>query len=233
MVSKVRITKPLQKYFNNLESIELDADSYYNLYSNMVNLFKDFRQVSLELGTNKYADLWFVVDGHLLPTDQIFFPVKKGAEISLIPVIGGSGDALPTIFIGLAIIALAVVAMQPTIAFGLAASISGSGGIGAVIGTAGVITSVAQGFLSVGISLVLSGVVSAFASKQDTPQRTTQDSNIRAQNDAFGSLQNTTHTQTPIALIFGQMRVPGQLVSGRIRTIQHDVSTSVSVANYV
>ena len=82
MVSKVRITKPLQKYFNNLDSIELDADSYYNLYSNMVNLFKDFRQVSLELGTNKYADLWFVVDGHLLPTDQIFFPVKKGAEIS-------------------------------------------------------------------------------------------------------------------------------------------------------
>ena len=71
MVSKVRITKPLQKYFNNLESIELDADSYYNLYSNMVNLFKDFRQVSLELGTNKYADLWFVVDGKLLPTDQI------------------------------------------------------------------------------------------------------------------------------------------------------------------
>jgi predicted phage tail protein len=232
MVYTIKISKPLRKYVNNLSSVEIDGDSYFNLYSNLVNLFPDLRNCGFELSTNSIADLWFVVDGKLVPHSELFFLPNKKAEIVLLPVIQGSGEA-GEIFMGLALVAIAIVAMQPQFALGAAIELSGAAGLGAVFSTAGIITSIAQGVLGLGVGLVLSGAVGLFSSRESTPQRAQNDSSIRAQNDAFGPLQNTTSTQTAIPLIFGQIRVPGQFIGGRIRTINHDSSTVISVANYI
>ena len=41
-------------------------------------------------------------------------------------------------------------------------------------------------------------------------------------NDAFGSLVNTTTSGMPIALNYGLVRVAGQLVSGYVKTMESD-----------
>lgn len=233
MLCTIKISKPLRKYVNNLSSVTIDGDSYFNLYTNLTNLFPDLRACGFELSQNSSADLWFVVNGKMVPHGELFFNPPKNAEIVLLPVIQGSGE-VGQIFLGLAIIALAVVAMQPQFAFGAAAALSGGAGLGAVFSTAGIITSIAQGFLGLGVGLVLSGAVGLFSSKDNSNmQRANNDSSVRANNDAFGALQNTTATDTAIPLIFGLVRVPGQFIGGRVKTINHDASTIISVANYV
>lgn len=235
MVYHIKISKPLRKYVNNLSTVSIDGDSYFNLYSNMVNLFPDLRNCGFELSTNTTADLWFLSNGKLLSHAELFFSPSKKDELVLVPVIHGAGDGGVELFVGLALIAISLIAMQPQFAFGIAAQMSGAAGLTAVFGTAGVITTIAEVGLSIGIGLALAGAVSLFSSKGGSvaaPQAQ-NDSSVRAENDAFGPLQNTTSTQTAIPLIFGQIRVPGQFIGGRIRTISHDASTVISVANYI
>lgn len=230
-MATVKIAKSLQKYINNLPEVTIDCDSYFNFYNNLLNLFPDLRKIHREVATNKILDFWILVDKRPLRYEELFLPVKKGAEIVIVPMIGGGGDTFAMIAIGIAVIALSVVLMNPAVGFGLAASLAGGAGLGAVFATAGVISSLSTALLSVGLGIVLSGVMGLVNPKNK--KNSVNDSNIRSDNDAFGSLENTTSTETPIPLIFGQMRVPGQLVAGRIKTINHDATTVISVANYV
>ena len=159
-------------------------------------------------------------------------PIRKNAEIVLVPVISGGGDGVGELFLGIALIAISVVLLQPEIAIGVGIALAGSGGLTAGLVTAGVVTSVAGALLSVGVGIALSGLMQLFI-KTPGQESKAQDENIRANNDAFGPLQNTTSTQTPIPLVFGLVRVPGQFIGGHIKTINHDASAVISVANYV
>jgi predicted phage tail protein len=231
---KVKFSKLIKPFVYNNSDVEIDADSYYNLYSNLSNLFPDLAKVTSSLAQNKRFDIWFLVDNKILPYQDIFLPVKKGKEIVIVPLVAGSGEEGLMIAIGIAIIVASVVLLQPQFAIAAAIALSGSGGLGAVFGTAAVLGTIATMGLSLGFSIALSGVLSliAGAPKEDNKSNNT-DSSARAQNDSFGALQNTTATNTSIPLIFGHMRVAGQFVGGHIKTINHDAQTVVSVANYV
>lgn len=232
MLTTIKISKPLRKYVNGLTEVVIDCDSYFNLISNLVNLFPDLKKITNDLLKNKQANIWLLVNNKMLCHDQIQFIVSKKAEIVLIPMIYGSGDDVLMIFAGVALVIAAVALMQPQFLMGAAVMLSGGSGLGAVFATAAVLESVALGMLSMGVGMALSGIVGAMASPKDKNQ-TSPDSSVRASNDAFGSFQNTTSTNEAIPLIFGQMRVPGQFIGGRIRTINHDAYTTISVANYL
>lgn len=62
------------------------------------------------------------------------------------------------------------------------------------------------------------------------PEIRSSDQSIRT-NDMFGSLQNTVDSGTPIPLIYGMHRVPGQLISGYLDTIDHGRSDNITVAS--
>ena len=80
--------------------------------------------------------------------------------------------------------------------------------------------------------MALSLVQSLFTSTPKARTREiTKDSGTRSQNDAFGSLVNSTSSSTPIALNYGQMRVGGQFLSGYILSQQHAQNDSPSVAS--
>ena len=87
--------------------------------------------------------------------------------------------------------------------------------------------------LSAGISMVLSGVLNALGTRPSSNPQTTSDSPTRRGNDSFEGLVNTTSTDMAIPLIYGHHRVSGQLISGKIKTINHDKGTYISVANYI
>jgi predicted phage tail protein len=238
---KLILSKPLQKFTNNVREVSIDGDSYYNLYSNLTNLFPDLKRTTDELKFNKYGDIWFLVDGKILSMEKIFLQPKKNVDIVIVPIIAGSGEDGLMIAVGVALIAVSLVLMQPHIAAAIAVGMSGLSA-GAAVGaslavtaglmaTSATITTIAGFALSMGIGMVLSGVLAATAPKGQ--KSTASDTNSRRNNDSFEGLDNTTSTQTAIPLIYGHHRVPGQFISGKIRTINHDRSTFVSVANYI
>ena len=231
-MNKIIISTPLLKFTNNVKTLDLTGDSYFNLYSNLTNLFPDLRRVTNELKTNKSMDIWLLVDGKVLRPEHVFLNPKKDATIVVIPLITGGGDSLGSIAIGLAFVAIAVVMItQP---YMLAAAAGFTSSIGSMIGAAGVISSVGGGIMSIGASMLLSGVISALSPpKAPNAASASNDSSVRAENGVFEGLRNTTSTQTPIPLIYGQHRVPGQFIGGKIKTINHDKNTVISVANYV
>ena len=239
---KLILSKPLQKFTNNIREVSIDGDSYYNLFSNLTNLFPDLKRTTDELKFNKYGDIWFLVDGVMLPIEKIFLQPKKNVDIVIVPIIAGSGEEGMMIAIGVALIIVAVVLMQPQLAAiaasallssaTIAAAGMGSLAAGAAILSAGTIVATFATFaLSLGISMVLSGILAAVT---PTNQKSnSSDTSTRRNNDSFEGLVNTTSTQTAIPLVYGHHRVSGQFISGKIRTINHDRSTIISVANYI
>ena len=137
----------------------------------------------------------------------------KSNDLVLIITIYGQGEDAAGIAIGAALIAAAFIpGLQGVALAGLTLS----------------------GFLlSTGISMVLSGVLNALGGRPSSDPRAASDAPARRNNDAFEGLVNTTSTDTPIPLVYGHHRVSGQFISGKIKTINHDRGTFVSVANYI
>jgi len=182
-------------------------------------------------------------DGEII--DPQIFPFHKFKEDDILyiaPVIVGAGGRSGTLML----IAVIVVAAVATGGFGLlgagaggalpgavgGATITGQGG-GVLAGTlAGGGLSLGSVVTNIAISMALSLIQSLFTSTPKARTREiTKDSGTRSQNDAFGSLVNSTSASTPIALNYGQMRVGGQFLSGYILSQQHAQNDSPTIAS--
>jgi len=86
--------------------------------------------------------------------------------------------------------------------------------------------------LSIAGNMALSVIQSLFVSRpKGKDVEVSKDSGSRAENNIFGSLQNTTQSGTPIALNYGNMRVGGQFLSGYILSQQHAQNDAPSLAS--
>lgn len=237
---KIIISQPLKKLTNNITEVTIDGDSYFNLYTNLTNLFQDFKKCTDQLKFNPNADTWLLVDGKMLPKEHIFFRPKKNAEIVLVPLIAGGGDSSSLLFIGLglAIIAITVLTLgSGTVAAAGASSLASAAVGGEMVGTAA-LAATGSSFLltsgiSLGLNLVLTGIMGALKPGGGAAPKVAGTSGLRGQNDAFEGLRNTTSTQTAVPLIYGQHRVAGQFIDGKIKTINHDKDTKIMVSSYV
>ena len=63
-------------------------------------------------------------------------------------------------------------------------------------------------------------LVSAVTAELMKPPKRDGTDEIARENDAFGSLQHTIASGTPIPLVYGRHRVAGQFLSGEIRTLE-------------
>jgi predicted phage tail protein len=232
-VYNITLSKPISKFTNNITSVKIEGDSYYHIYSNLMNLFPDLKKITNELKFNKYGDIWFIVDGQVLPIQKIFLKPKSNSKIVLVPIIAGGGEEGLMIGVGIALVALAVVTMQPEV-LGLALGAFEVSTVGGLLTAMSIQSTVAGGLLSLGISAVAGGVLAAVSpSSNKGIKNPTPDSGARVNNDSFEGLENTTSTQSPIPLIYGQHRVAGQFISGKIKTISHDRSAVIKVSNYI
>jgi predicted phage tail protein len=212
----VYFPKYLRSLTNGVAQHSFEVEDYQNLIEGLRILFPDLSMYLSQIDSGHITNVCFFLSKE---KEEVIKPSVsrkiKDSELVLIITLYGQGDDTTNILIGVALVA--------------ASFIPGLQGV--TIPLLGVTLS---GLLSsVGLNLVLSGFAGLLRPDATSAPTASTDAAVRAQNDAFGSLQNTTSTDTAIPLIFGHMRVPGQFIGGRIKTINHDAYTTVSVANYV
>ena len=219
------------KYTDNVKTCSVDADSYLNLVNNCMNLFPKLRDAIIKLSRQKGQEIWIALDDKLLELDRILMSPTRKRKITLLPVIFGRGDNIVPILIGIAIIAIAVFALQPEFALMAAAAMEPIVGGGIMAGGVFSATAAAlfQPVLGLGISLLLTGVMGALFQ----PSASSPNTAASGDNGAFSSLQNTSKTLDPIPLNYGMIRVPGHFVSGFVKTVNHDRNSVVKVSDYL
>ena len=214
----VHFPKYLQKLTNDVSTHQFDVETVGELIAGLRTLFPDLSLYISQIDSGTIHSICYFIDKE---KEEVLTQTLTGkissSELVLIISLYGQGDDVMPFVLGAALLA-AGFAIGPATAL---VSIGGS-------------TLLSGGSLScMGINFLLSGFLSLLKPNNQTAPNAPTDTPVRAQNDSFGAFQNTTSTDTPIPLIFGYTRCPSHLVSGRIKTVQHDVSTTVSVANYV
>lgn len=147
--------------------------------------------------------------------------LKKPADdetLHIVPCVFGGGGKFGRIIIGVALVALSF-------------AVPGATSLSALLG--GAQMTLAQSIVfGIGLSMTLGGLSALFTK---TPKATRLenkfDGEARRENDMFGALQNTTDSGTPIPLVYGNMRIAGQLISGYLDVSEHGKNDTVSVSN--
>jgi len=197
----LKFHKTLIKY-TDVAEVTLHVDNYMQLVSALSANFPKLRKIIKQIKNQSIEDNFGLIDlkeKRLLKS--LDYQKKKIAsdELYLTPLVAGSknGGNLQ-IILGAALVAV-----------GAFISVQGNPDLGAY-------------FINAGVSLILSGVITNIAAMMEPDGPT--DASTRA-NDAFGSLQNTLNTGTPIPLVYGRHRVAGHFLSGEVRTILTTRST--------
>ena len=161
------------------------------------------------------------------------YVLKKPADdevLHIVPCVYGGGGKTGQLIIGIALIAAIGIASGG--AGGALFSTTGAAGLGALLkGTAsmGFVQSLVFG---IGVSMTLGGLAALFTKTPKAARMENKfDGEARRENDMFGALQNTTDSGTPIPLVYGNMRIAGQLISGYLDVSEHGKNDTVSVSN--
>lgn len=149
------------------------------------------------------------------------YVLKKPADdetLHIVPCVFGGGGKIGRIVIGVALVALAL-----------------SGALGpalpALLGDASM-TFAQQIVFGIGVSMTLGGLAQLFTKTPKPMNMQNQfDGEARRENDMFGSLQNTTDSGTPIPIVYGNMRLAGQLISGYLDVSEHGKNDTVNVSS--
>lgn len=210
----IHFPKYIQSLTDGVEKQNFDTQSISVVLDGIRLLFPKLSFYITQIISQQVQSLVYFIDKDTkkiishTPTSSV-----KNTDLVLIITIYGQGEDLGNIAIGAALIAASFIpGLQGVAIAGL--SLSGF-------------------MLSTGISMVLSGVLNALGTKPTSNPQGAPDAPSRRNNDSFEGLTNTTSTDTPIPLIYGHHRVGGQFISGKIKTINHDKGTYISVANYI
>jgi predicted phage tail protein len=237
-LATIKIHSTLRKHTADIKSLQVSINTYDEVIAYLSNSFKEFATYSNKIKEGKIDEGIVLVDKNfkvLHPTEFSLKKVKNDEVIYVVPLITGGGGKRGFLLL----LAVAVVAPY---AIGLAGAGAGAG-FGATysaglssIGTAFSGMTGALSGSSIGASfarsiignLALSVLSSIFTKKPKMAEQV--DSSTRG-SDMFGSLQNTTESGTPIALVYGESRVAGQFVSGYLNTTSHGKSDVIRVGD--
>ena len=210
----IHFPKYLQSLTDGVEKQNFDTQSISVVLDGIRLLFPKLALYITQIVSHQVQSLVYFIDKDskkIIP--HTITNSTKSTDLVFIITIYGQGEDMAGIAIGAALIA--------------AAFIPGLQGV-AIAGL-----SLTGFMMSTGISMVLSGVLNALGTRPSSNPQGTTDTPARRNNDSFEGLVNTTSTDTPIPLIYGHHRVSGQFISGKIKTINHDRGTYISVANYI
>ena len=215
---------PLLQPMTGVKSHKFAVDSLSDIKDALSVLFPKIRKYirQISAGTLRENLSLITPDGNILNRKDYYTNKVENRELTLVPVIAGSGRGLG-IILGIVLIAAALFT-------GGAALFGGTGFVGstAIGGSAGGFFGLtAGGLLKMGIGLVLSGLMQMLMKPPEMkgPSDTAQ----RRNNDMFDALDNSTDPNTSIPLIYGMPRVAGQMLSGHVETISHGETDKILV----
>ena len=218
----------LQKYTNGVSEHTVSIETLTEIGTCLEQLFPALRAFILRMrsGAQRRQNLALVNKNRRVLGYEDYTLNKLSTddtEFHVVPLVIGAGgnSGMMQILIGAALIA-AVVFSGGAAAPGLVGFMSMTATTAATIGGMA---------LSMGISMVISGVM-AMVMKPPKPSiegQQTTDTEARVENKIFNGLQNTTKSNTPVAMVYGRTRLGGQFVSGEIRTFDHGKNETVDV----
>lgn len=231
MLAKIKIHSAFKSLFTELE-YTADFKKYADILYYLGAMHPRFQRYAKAIEHGQCQEGYALLDKNLKPiSDQDLFikSVKSDDVFHIVPAIVGGGGKRTQKLITYAAIATAAYFAFPYVASAFTAGTT----TGTTAGTAAVKAggtaaassglSISAGTLAVNAGLAL--VTMLFTQRQDIKQT---DQNVRS-NDMFGGLQNTISSSTPIPLIYGLHRVPGQLISGYLDTVDHGRDDNITV----
>lgn len=211
----------LLKFFTEPE-LQVDINSYIDILYYFHAMQPSFINYLLEQKNNNLEEGITYLDHKLreITPDELYIrKAKDGDIIYIVPAIMGGGGKRGGLLAAVA--AIAFIWFMPAIAGTLGGTTVAGGATNAAVGASKVGLLAKGSFLS---NLVIQ-VGLAVLARLFMPK--TKDESTR-ENDAFGSLTNSTTSGTPIALNYGMVRVAGQMLSGYIKTVDES-SSSVKI----
>jgi predicted phage tail protein len=232
----VKFHRALRKFTNGCAEHTFTANSYLEVIRACTSLFPQFEKFigSIGLRKAKNQEIALIVNKQTISPEKIMMRPKDNSIINIVPIILGHGKSL-FMYIGMAILFIALVVIAAPLAGGVAAggaaalgTATAAGGVAGGAAALGGISLASAAGLLLGVALTL--VTALIAPKPPTPQTATTDSSQRRNNDAFEGLANTTRAGTHVQLNYGLMRVAGQFISGYVKTLNHGESDVVTVS---
>jgi predicted phage tail protein len=227
----------IQKYTNVKEHI-VNVNDFVDIRNCLESLFPllGIHIRRIRAGANRRENLALVNKNKRIIQQEEYFLNRLNrddTEFYVVPLfIGGGGNGMGMIIIGIALVALVIVTggtAAPVVAtslFAPATVIAGST-LGAIAGIG-----IGSMLMSIGVSMIISGVMAMMMKppKLAVEGAQTTDSEARSENKIFQGLQNTTNSNVPVPIIYGRTRIGGQFVSGEIRTIEHGRNEFIKVS---
>ena len=212
MLIKIKPHSTLQKYFRGTD-LKADINYYADILDYINSIHPDFLNYTKQQSHNDFQETFTFLDKNLREINQDEMFMRKAHEddiIYIVPAIVGGGGKRG-IFAILAIAALMLALPM------LAPALSGTLSSTYIFGSATSAMSLTVGGLihTVGLNLAIMGVTMLLM-----PKPTIASGESSRDNNAFGSLTNTTSSGTPIPLNYGLVRVAGQLISGYVKTAE-------------
>ena len=210
MIISIKPHSTLQKFFRGTD-LKAEVNSYADILDYLQSIHPDFLVYVKKQAELGLQETFTFLDKNLreLTKDEMFIRrAKEGDIIYIVPaIVGGGGKRGIFAMLAMAALMIAMPYLAPTLA-----------GVQLVAATA-TTAAITVGTLAttIGINLALMGV-----SMLLMPKAGSGAAESSRDNDAFGSLVNTTTSGMPIALNYGLVRVAGQLVSGYVKTMESD-----------
>ena len=202
MLRKIKLYGELAEFVGHKE-FEVKADTLKSAVSFLINNFD---------GIEKYMSPKYYqvkVGNYSIDESEVHHPIGK-EDIHFVPVITGAGRGLGKIFLGAALIGLAIAAPGAGFSFG-------KGGFG-FIATGAAPSAFMAGVGNLGIALMLTGV-----SEMLTPLPKRQEFNSEEDprlSFSFNGTQQTGRAGTPVPLVYGEIFTGSVVISGGIDTEQ-------------
>ena len=202
MLRKIKLYGELAEFVGHKE-FEVKADTLKSAVSFLINNFD---------GIERYMSPTYYqvkVGNYSIDESEVHHPIGK-EDIHFVPVITGAGRGIGKIFLGAALIGLAIAAPGAGFSFG-------KGGFG-FIATGAAPSAFMAGVGNLGIALVLTGV-----SEMLTPLPKRQEFNSEEDprlSFSFGGTQQTGRAGTPVPLVFGEIFTGSVVISGSVDTEQ-------------
>lgn len=211
---------PLLQPMTGVKSHTFAVDALSDIKEALTVLFPKIRKYIRQItaGTLRENLSLITPDGHILNRQDYYTNKVESRELTLVPIIAGSGRGLG-IILGIVLIAAAVFLGGAPLALG------GGGFVGSTTALGGLVS--AGGLLKMGIGLVLSGLMQMLMKPPE--MKGPSDTGQRRNNDMFDALENTTDPNSCVPLIYGMPRVAGQMLSGHVETISHGESDNIYV----
>ena len=215
MIVSINPHSTLQKFFRGT-NIKADINYYADILEYLQSMHPDFIVYLKQQTENQIQETFVFLDKNLreLSKEEMFMrKAKEDDVIYIVPaIVGGGGKRGIFAMLAAAALLIAFPFLAPTLA---GTTLWGAGATAVTLG--GVAT-------TIGVNLALMGITMLLAPK--TPK-----SENSRDNDAFGSLVNSTASGVPIPLNYGLVRVAGQVLSGYTKTVEAAAGEDITLSS--